>query len=118
MQMQSNQPKKPCIVVVNDDSIQLGTLKGILERGGYAVNAHSSAEQALQAMQEQNLPDLIITDLYMPGIDGWRFCRLLRSPEYRALNQTPILVLSATFSGDSILSTIFSVDKNFGCPDT
>ncbi|WP_279614620.1 hypothetical protein [Desulfonatronospira thiodismutans] len=41
--MQSKQPKKPCIVVVNDDSIQMGTLKVILERGGYAVKAHSSA---------------------------------------------------------------------------
>jgi len=45
-------------------------------------------------------PDLVITDLYMPGIDGWRFCRLLRSPEYAAFNEVPILVVSATFSGE------------------
>ncbi|HNT36098.1 MAG TPA: response regulator, partial [bacterium] len=34
------------------------------------------------------------------GIDGWRFCRLLRSAEYRAFNKVPILVVSATYSGE------------------
>ncbi|MBI3948890.1 MAG: hypothetical protein HY314_00305 [Acidobacteria bacterium] len=32
-------------------------------------------------------------------MDGWRFCRLLRSPEYAACNNIPVLVVSATFSG-------------------
>ena len=36
----------------------------------------------------------------MPGIDGWRFCRLLRSPEYEPFNRIPVLIVSATFSGD------------------
>ena len=36
----------------------------------------------------------------MPGIDGWRFCRLLRSSEYKKFNQIPVLVVSATFSGE------------------
>lgn len=36
----------------------------------------------------------------MPGIDGWRFCRLLRSADYAAFNDVPILVVSATFAGD------------------
>ena len=31
--------------------------------------------------------ELIVTDLHMPGIDGWQFCQLLRSPEYRALQR-------------------------------
>ena len=35
----------------------------------------------------------------MPGIDGWRFCQLLRSPDYAQFNRVPILVVSATFSG-------------------
>ena len=35
----------------------------------------------------------------MPGIDGWQFCQLLRSPEYPRFNRVPILVVSATFSG-------------------
>ena len=87
------------IVVVNDDSIQLKLLAGLLEKNGYAAAGFGDAATALERMSAEGPPDLIVTDLYMPGIDGWRFCRLLRSPEYGAFNQTPILVVSATFSG-------------------
>ncbi len=100
MQSQLEHRMVRSIVLVNDDSIQLKFLEGLLKKDGFAVHCFTSAEQALHAMHEQNHPDLIITDLYMPGIDGWRFCRLLRSPEYKALNQIPILLLSATFSGE------------------
>ena len=51
-------------------------------------------------MDPHRPPDIVITDLYMKGIDGWRFCRLLRSEEYKRFNRVPILVVSATFSGD------------------
>jgi len=59
-----------------------------------------SAEAGLALMQANGAPDVLVTDLHMPGIDGWRFCRLLRSPEYAAFNELPILVVSATFAGD------------------
>jgi len=35
----------------------------------------------------------------MPGIDGWKLCRLLRSSEFRDYNKIPILIVSATYSG-------------------
>ena len=40
-------------------------------------------------------PALIITGLTMPGIDGRRFCGLLRSPQYAALNDVPVLAVSS-----------------------
>ena len=87
-------------VVVNDDTIQLNVLSGLLLKDGIEVTLFESAEDALLSMAQSKTPDIIITDIYMPGIDGWKFCRLLRSPEYKAFNQVPILVVSATFSGD------------------
>jgi len=87
------------VVVVNDDSSQLVLTCKVLEREGFKVVPCESPAQAFAIMDEQGPPSLIITDLYMPGIDGWRFCRLLRSPEYPRLNAVPILVLSATYSG-------------------
>ena len=87
-------------VVVNDDPTQLNVLTGLLQKEGLDATAFESAEAALVEMNAARPPDLIITDLYMPGIDGWRFCRLLRSPEYEAFNAVPILVVSATFAGD------------------
>lgn len=88
------------VVVVNDDSIQLNLLSSLLKTMGIQPAAFKSAESALLAMLPDHPPALIVTDLHMPGIDGWRFCRLLRSSEYQAFNEVPILVVSATYSGD------------------
>jgi PAS domain S-box-containing protein len=88
------------IIIVNDDVTQLSILSALLKKGGYATRSFASAEQALRGMEAGSPPDLIVTDLYMPGIDGWRFCRLLRSPEFQRYNRVPILVVSATFAGD------------------
>jgi PAS domain S-box-containing protein len=87
-------------VVVNDDPIQLNILSGLLKKADIEPSAFEGAEAALTAMDPADPPELIVTDLYMPGIDGWRFCRLLRSPEYDPFNTVPILVVSATFAGD------------------
>ena len=91
----------PYAVVVNDDFTQLSLLSGLVRKAGLEPRAFRSAEAALTALSSgADTPALIVTDLYMPGIDGWQFCRLLRSPEYAAFNRVPILVVSATFSGD------------------
>ena len=89
-------------MVVNDDLTQLTLLAGLITKAGLNPRAFTGAEAALEYMTDKNnpLPALIVTDLYMPGIDGWRFCRLLRSPEYAALNHIPILVVSATYLGE------------------
>ena len=96
---QKNGPK-PTAVVVNDDATQCKALSGLLTQEGIEVRTFESAGAALEAFAKESPPDLIVTDLYMPGIDGWRFCRLLRSPEYAAFNRVPILVVSATFAGE------------------
>lgn len=95
-----NSHERPTIVVVNDDAGQRRLLTALLEKEGAQVLSFQSAEEALRLMNRRASVDLVITDLYMPGIDGWRFCRLLRSPEYAASNTTPILVVSATYSGE------------------
>ncbi len=88
------------VVVVNDDTIQLRLLTGILNKGGIPARGYSDVETALSGMHPDSPPPAVVTDLHMPGIDGWRFCRLLRSQEYAPFNGVPILVVSATFAGD------------------
>jgi len=87
-------------VVVNDDPAQLCLFAGLLRKIGCETRTFRSAGDALKAIGDGEGPDLLVTDLYMPGIDGWRFCRLIRSPEFPKLNHTPILVTSATYAGD------------------
>jgi PAS domain S-box-containing protein len=91
---------KPSVAVaVNDDPTQLRLISAVIEKAGITVFPCESVDVALEVMASRGRPDLIVTDLNMPGIDGWSFCRLLRSPEYASLNDVPILVVSATYAG-------------------
>ncbi len=99
MTQNAKQPGAATAVVVNDDVVQGKIIAHILEQHGLIVSSHLGVEEALAMMSRQGPPQLIVTDLFMPGIDGWRFCRLLRSPEYPAFNTIPLVVVSATFSG-------------------
>ncbi len=94
------QAAQKSIAIINDDVNQLRLLEKILSSQPYHIDTFTGAEDALKRIDPARPPDMIITDLAMPGIDGWRFCRLLRSPEYSPFNPIPILVVSATFSGD------------------
>jgi PAS domain S-box-containing protein len=89
----------PTAVIVNDDPVQLKLAARILERDGFSVLSCLGAEEALRLLSRRGEADVIVTDLHMPGIDGWRFCRLLRSSAFSACNAIPILVVSAIFSG-------------------
>ena len=87
------------ILLVNDDPLQLHLLGSLLETEEWEICSCQSAEAALRVLCERQDIDALLVDLHMPGIDGWRFCRLLRSPEYSVFNTLPIIVMSATFSG-------------------
>ena len=86
-------------VIVNDDPGQLLILSALIRETGLEPLPFSSAESALEAMFQSPPPALVVTDVYMPGIDGWQFCRLLRSADHAAFNEVPILVVSAIFEG-------------------
>jgi len=98
--MTSGERQDLSVAVVNDDPIQLHLLSKALTKGGMDVHAFRDAETALGALARDVPPKLIVTDLYMPGIDGWKLCRLLRSEDYETFNEVPILVVSATFAGE------------------
>lgn len=89
---------QPLVVVVNDDPIQLEILGSIVAKAGVEVMACDSVAEAMKVIQLR-VPALIVTDLYMPEVDGWAFCRQLRSPAQPALNAVPVVVVSATFNG-------------------
>ncbi len=95
-----NMIEKKTAVVVNDDSTQLELLETLLSELELSVQSFVDVASALEYMSGQEPPALVVTDLYMPKVDGWRFCRLLKSPEYQRLNDVPIVVVSATFSGN------------------
>ena len=98
--MQKRSATPALVIVVNDNPDQLALLCDALEKTGLDPRGFHDACEALAAISTERPPALIITDLCMRGLDGWQFCRLLRSAEYSAFNQVPILVVSATFTGE------------------
>lgn len=80
------------ILIVDDDKISLTVLSSYLERQGYIVEKTISAKEALIAFVH-NTPDLVISDVMMPEMDGFEFCRYLRSTREGQL--VPFIFLSA-----------------------
>lgn len=84
----ATQESKHNILVVDDEPQITRVLKTTLSAQGYGTRTASDGEQALQVM-ESWAPDLIITDLRMPNIDGLELCRRIRKD-----SRVPIIVLS------------------------
>lgn len=103
---------KPCVLLVNDDPDQLDLMAAAIGQDEVEVRSFYSAETALNHIRTDPRIDLIVTDLNMPGMDGWQFCHHLRSPEFPQTNRTPILVVSATFSGENPEAILNDVGAN------
>jgi len=86
------------ILVVEDDFDTLYPLAELLRLKGYEVETSSNAEQGLQVAGQQR-PDLIITDIVMPGKSGLHLIQQVRGDE--SISGTPIVVI--TGCGPAIL---------------
>ena len=100
------------IVAINDDPVQLRQITALLGAADHDVTGFLDASDALAGLAAKPDVDLFVVDLHMPGIDGWKLCRLLRSPEFERFNQTPILVISATFTGDDVAAITRELGAN------
>ncbi len=88
---------KPRILIVDDEPDLLSVLRFGLEVDGFDVIEASDGEQGLSLAREHG-PDLIVLDLMLPRMDGYKVCRALKFDErYRRI---PVFILSAR-SGDA-----------------
>ena len=86
------------IMIVDDDIETTTILESILKLEGYVP---TSVNDSTIATQRASLihPNLFLLDLMMPGIDGFKLCRLLRAdPEFV---HTPIIIITALADNDS-----------------
>jgi two-component system KDP operon response regulator KdpE len=84
----SNADAKGNILVVDDEAQIARVLKTTLSSHGYGVRIASDGDEAIQMMKAWT-PDLVITDLRMPNVDGLQLCKHIRSK-----SKIPIIVLS------------------------
>jgi two-component system KDP operon response regulator KdpE len=80
---------KPRILVVDDEPQLTRVLRTGLKSRGYDVRAAADGLAGFETFSDWH-PDLVITDLAMPNMDGLELCRRLR-----AISQVPIIILSA-----------------------
>ncbi|BCM82731.1 response regulator [Methylobacterium indicum] len=85
------------ILLVEDSETQALQLRLFLERNGFAVARHATAEAALEAMNH-GLPDLVVADYHLPGMNGDELTRQMRlAMRTRA---TPVLMLTEASGRD------------------
>lgn len=79
------------ILVADDDLVMRCTMSAVLSEAGYVVLEAADGEEALR-LARQHVPDLVILDLIMPGMDGFEACARIRADPL--LVEIPILVLT------------------------
>lgn len=106
---------RPLVLAV-DDSVDMRNLLGdVLGAAGYEVARVPSAARALSFMSDR-IPDLVITDLLMPGMSGFSLrAEMLRRP---SLAQVPVIILSGywhrpseTLDASAVLTKPLNIDS-------
>ena len=80
------------ILAVDDSPTILEMIKAILVAGGYDVITASDGAEALETARTES-PDLILLDVMLPKLDGYRVCRLLKFDQKH--KNIPIIMLTA-----------------------
>jgi DNA-binding response OmpR family regulator len=97
------------ILIVDDEVDLVKTIQFTLEAEGYKVLVSYNGEDALNQSRKEN-PDLILLDLMLPKLDGYKVCRLLKFDEQ--YKHIPILMLTAkTQQKDRLLGMETGADE-------
>ena len=81
------------VLIVEDDADLREMMAQLLALEGYQTAAVANGREALEYLQQENVPNLILLDLMMPVMDGWEFRRHQQANP--ALAAVPVIVLSA-----------------------
>lgn len=80
------------LLIVDDDEDIVDTVRMVLSRRGWQVEAAPDGAVGLERLRGGLHPEVVLLDLMMPGINGWQFCEELRREP--ALSQIPVVVIS------------------------
>lgn len=103
------------ILIVEDTRPLADSIRDILEMEGFSVSLVSNGENAITFLQEQ-MPDLIITDLLMPKMNGFELIENIRSDDKS--KDVPIILLTAQIGQENRLAgekagASFFIEKPF-----
>jgi PAS domain S-box-containing protein len=101
--------KKPLLIIAEDGITQALQLQYTLEDFDYRVKVARNGEEVLKLLEEET-PDLIITDVMMPKIDGFKLCTIIKSDE-KTKSIPVILLTSLTHPKDVIRGLVVGADN-------
>jgi CheY-like chemotaxis protein len=98
------------ILVVDDNLLNIKLLRDLLEGEGYSVHVAYDEAEALGVLDEE-LIDLVISDVLMPNSDGYQLCNEIRQSE--KFQEIPIIIYTATYTSpcDERLALDLGADK-------
>jgi DNA-binding response OmpR family regulator len=89
------------LLIVEDDSVTRKLLQQVLEQEGYQVLIARDGSEALDILQQQGLPHLILLDLGLPGMHGFTF-----SERVKRMGDVPIIILTGDSSEEAVIQGI------------
>ena len=98
------------VLVVDDEAPNRLLLRDLLESRGHRVTEAASGEQALAQVAEE-LPDVVLLDVMMPGLDGFKVCRRLK--ENPGTAQSPVLMVTSLADRENRLRGIEAGANDF-----
>ncbi len=90
--------ERTTVLIVDDTPSNIKTLAGMLKEK-YKIIISKSGEEALDLMQNGPLPDLVLLDIMMPGLDGYEVCKRLKADK-RTENIPVIFITAKSDEGD------------------
>ena len=98
------------ILVVEDSLTQAEKLRFILAKNEYRVSVAKDGLDALDKIKI-NMPDLIITDILMPKMDGYKLCEIIKN--HKAYNKIPVILLTSLSDTRDVIRGLKSKADNF-----
>ena len=92
--MKKSTPRVRLVLLVDDDEDVRVSLRALLVSQGYAIAEARDGQQALDYLQDNPPPCLILLDLVMPRMDGWEFLTL--KAQDKKLAALPVVITSGT----------------------
>jgi two-component system, sensor histidine kinase and response regulator len=99
------------ILIVEDSPTQALKLQMILEESNFEVIHGLNGKEALDLIDENNPPDIIISDIIMPIMDGYEFCSKVKQNE--KLKDIPVILLTQLSNPDDVIKGLQAGADNF-----
>jgi DNA-binding response OmpR family regulator len=106
------------VLIVDDEPNIIVPLRFLMEQNGYRVLVAADGEEALKIIAG-DVPDLILLDIMLPGVDGYEVCQNVReNPQWRntkviflsALGRDIDIVKGMALSADAYITKPFAID--------